>query len=130
MLKRFHTTIEKIERKDNTEDGNPMFDVLTKDGTFQTSPNSQIAHFINEEMAGQNAIITTFFDEVDNLVLDPNWDTAEVDMILENDEEFHHLARFLEKDELQVLITENAESWGVKASNVDTDYVYNEIHSD
>lgn len=129
MFKRFHTTIEKIERKDNTEDGNPVFDVLTKDGTFQTYPNSQIAHFINEEMAGQNATITTFFDKVKNLVLDPNWDTAEVDMILENDEEFHHLARSLEKDELQVLITENAESWGVKASSVDTDYVYNEIHS-
>lgn len=130
MFNRFHTNIESIERKDNTEDGNPMFDIMTKDGKFHTSPNSQISHFIHEDMAGRCATITAFNKEITNLVIDQNWDTAEVDIILENDEEFHHLARLLELDELQVLITENAEEWGVKASNVDTEYIYNEIHSD
>lgn len=129
MLKRFHTTIEKVSRLDNTDDGNPVFAILTKDGEFQTAPGHQVAHSIHEEMAGRGAVVSTSDGEITNLVIDPNWDTAEVDLILENDEEFHHLARFLELDELQVLITENAEEWGVKASNVDTQYIYNEIHS-
>lgn len=129
MLKRFHTTIEKVIRLDNTDDGNPMFAIITKDGEFQTALDHQVAHSIHEEMAGRGAVVSTYDGEIINLVIDPNWDTAEVDLILENDEEFHHLARFLELDELQVLITENAEEWGVKASNVDTQYIYNEIHS-
>lgn len=55
---RFKTEVIEFVRLDNTITGAPRFRMETTDGTFETSPNSQVGFTIDPHQAGETFIIT------------------------------------------------------------------------
>lgn len=55
---RFKTEVTEFVRLDNTITGAPRFRMETADGTFETSPNSQVGFTIDPNQAGEDFILT------------------------------------------------------------------------
>lgn len=128
MKNRIHTNIHKIERKDNTDSGNPVFEFTTNDGVFQTAPDAQVALEVDESVKDEGAVISLEAGKIVNVDFDPNWETQETDLFVSNDEGTWNFVRGMELEELEEFILENSDQWGVDGNLVDVSYVYESLH--